>query len=74
MIDKIFSSEKPDLVDIEFKSHGLKDYIKTGFRCVCVCVCVCERACVRACVRSSVGKQPVDAISCSYIYYICSYC
>ena len=32
VVDLIFSSEKPDLVDIEFKSQGLKDYLKTGFR------------------------------------------
>ncbi|XP_031556995.1 sec1 family domain-containing protein 2-like [Actinia tenebrosa] len=31
IIDAIFSDDKPELIDIEFKSHGLKDYIKTGF-------------------------------------------
>lgn len=28
----IFSPESPELPDIEFKSHGFKDLIKTGFR------------------------------------------
>jgi len=32
IIDGIFSPESPELPDIEFKSHGLKDLIKTGFR------------------------------------------
>ncbi|XP_048578515.1 sec1 family domain-containing protein 2 [Nematostella vectensis] len=31
VIDAIFSAEKPELVDVEFKSHGIKDFIKTGF-------------------------------------------
>ncbi|XP_020629281.1 sec1 family domain-containing protein 2-like [Orbicella faveolata] len=31
IIDGIFSPESPELPDIEFKSHGLKDFIKTGF-------------------------------------------
>ncbi|KAK3707203.1 hypothetical protein QZH41_019565 [Actinostola sp. cb2023] len=30
-MDAIFSADKPELIDIEFKSHGFKDYIKTGF-------------------------------------------
>lgn len=28
----IYSPESPELPDIEFKSHGFKDLIKTGFR------------------------------------------
>ena len=32
IIDGVFSPECPELPDIEFKSHGLKDFIKTGFR------------------------------------------
>ena len=28
----MFSPECPELPDIEFKSQGLKDFIKTGFR------------------------------------------
>ncbi|KAL9984416.1 hypothetical protein ACROYT_G006704 [Oculina patagonica] len=31
IIDGVFSPESPELPDIEFKSHGLKDLIKTGF-------------------------------------------
>ena len=32
VIDCIFSADKPELIDIEFKSHGLKDYIKDWFQ------------------------------------------
>lgn len=31
IIEGIFSPESPELSDIEFKSHGFKDLIKTGF-------------------------------------------
>lgn len=32
IIDGVFSPDAPELPDIEFKSHGFKDLIKTGFR------------------------------------------
>ncbi|XP_033643614.1 sec1 family domain-containing protein 2-like [Asterias rubens] len=32
LLDNIFSSTKPDLPDVEYKSTGLRDLIKTGFR------------------------------------------
>ena len=32
IVDGIFNPESPELPDVEFKSHGLKDFIKTGFR------------------------------------------
>ncbi|XP_068744966.1 sec1 family domain-containing protein 2-like [Montipora capricornis] len=31
IIDGVFSPESPELPDVEFKSHGFKDLIKTGF-------------------------------------------
>lgn len=31
IVDGIFNPESPELPDVEFKSHGLKDFIKTGF-------------------------------------------
>lgn len=31
IIDGVFSPDSPELPDVEFKSHGLKDFIKTGF-------------------------------------------
>lgn len=31
MIEKIFYGDKAELEDIEFRSHGLKDFLKTGF-------------------------------------------
>ena len=27
----IYHPDRPELVDVEFKSHGLKDFLKTGF-------------------------------------------
>ncbi len=32
IVDVIFDPAKPELVDIENKSAGLRDLIKTGFR------------------------------------------
>ena len=31
LVQLIYDSDRPELVDIEFRSHGLKDFIKTGF-------------------------------------------
>eukprot|EP00112_Aurelia_sp_Birch-Aquarium-sp1_P013412 Seg2846.1 transcript_id=Seg2846.1/GoldUCD/mRNA.D3Y31 product="Sec1 family domain-containing protein 2" protein_id=Seg2846.1/GoldUCD/D3Y31 len=31
LVQLIFDPDKPELADVEFRSHGLKDFIKTGF-------------------------------------------
>jgi len=31
VVERIFSKDKPELTDIEFRSHGLRDFLKTGF-------------------------------------------
>ncbi|XP_046555575.1 sec1 family domain-containing protein 2-like [Haliotis rubra] len=31
IVEQIFSPDKPELVDLEFKSSGLKDFLKSGF-------------------------------------------
>ena len=31
LVQQIYDPERPELIDIEFRSHGLKDFIKTGF-------------------------------------------
>ena len=31
VIEQIFDQSKPELRDIEFRSHGFKDFLKTGF-------------------------------------------
>lgn len=31
VIQKIFDGKKTELEDVEFCSHGLKDFLKTGF-------------------------------------------
>ena len=31
LMQLIYDPDRPELVDIEFRSHGLKDFIKTGF-------------------------------------------
>lgn len=31
IVQKLFDARRPELDDIEFRSHGLKDFLKTGF-------------------------------------------
>ena len=31
IIERIFDGSKTELEDIEFRSHGIKDFLKTGF-------------------------------------------
>lgn len=31
LMQLIYDPDRPELVDVEFRSHGLKDFIKTGF-------------------------------------------
>lgn len=31
VIEQTFDQSKPELRDIEFRSHGFKDFLKTGF-------------------------------------------
>ena len=31
LVQLIFDPDRPELIDVEFRSHGLKDFIKTGF-------------------------------------------